>query len=212
MGHDSKGSFLEKTLLFDYNIKEIGYPLSKYIIEEYPKLFITRSVRRNAMRIFSKDEANDNINSNILYYKKIFYRTLLQKFLEEYLPEIMDTYGLGDFPIGEENTFNDYIKIAFTNLKTIFINSEDTIKYITELKNKITNEEIDKFYNFYQQCEDILWAVYFIKLKFAKLVEYIVAFDRIIYLQENGIKNIKLIKIFDEKFSVRNLLIYASKI
>ena len=50
-----------------------------------------------------------------------------------------------------------------------------------------------------------------IRMKFSKLIEYIIALDRIIYLFENNIYNIRLIKTFNESLSTRNILIYASK-
>ena len=41
-------------------------------------------------------------------------------------------------------------------------------------------------------------------------IEYIIALDRVVYLLEKGITNVRLIKIFNEKLSTRNILIYAT--
>jgi hypothetical protein len=78
----------------------------------------------------------------------------------------------------------------------------------SSVNDKINTEE---FYDYYKNYESILWAFYTIRIKFVKIIEYIVVFDRIIYLFENGLKKIQLVKIFDENKSPRNLLIYASK-
>ena len=70
---------------------------------------------------------------------------------------------------------------------------------------------LKEFLSNHKGKEKILWSVNMIRMKFAKLVEYIIALDRIIYLIENGIEKVKLVKIFNEIISTRNILIYASK-
>ena len=74
--------------------------------------------------------------------------------------------------------------------------------------------DIDKCNKFYEEnkCLSLKhYALNLIRIKFAKIVEYIIALDRIIFLMEKGINNVKLIRIFNNHISPRNLLIFASK-
>lgn len=71
--------------------------------------------------------------------------------------------------------------------------------------------DLEKFYSIYSEFENLFWAFYIIRIKFAKIIEYIIALDRIIYLKENNVENVELVKIFDDNKSARNLLIFATK-
>ena len=68
-----------------------------------------------------------------------------------------------------------------------------------------------KFYEEYKFLIGKHYALNLIRIKFAKIVEYIVALDRVVFLIEKGINNVKLIRIFNNHISPRNLLIFASK-
>lgn len=203
IGYDRKGNFLEQTLLFDYNEEEVGYPLSKHIIINHKEMFLSRTIRNSSMQ---KSTESHDINS--LSCRKIFYRTLLQAFLEEYIPELSLSYGFKRVELEEKDTFNEYMTKILDNFTQN--QNESIIIKVNQIK-AAKNEIINAFIVKYTDKEKILWGVYIIRMKFAKLVEYIIALDRAIYLNENGISDVHLIKIFNESVSIRNILIYASK-
>ena len=202
IGYTVKGDFLEKTCIFNYNFDEIGYPLSQHIIKIYPDLFLTRTARNSAMQNNTETEQIDSI-----MYKKFYYRTLLQVFFDDYINEYSWTYGFGKIDLEENESFKDYLLKFF---KDVDKNNESINKkkdYIIKNIDVVLKE----FLSNHKGKEKILWSVNMIRMKFAKLVEYIIALDRIIYLIENGIEKVKLVKIFNEIISTRNILIYASK-
>lgn len=203
VGNDLKGEKLEQTLLFQQGNE--GYPLSDLVKKKYPTLFLSRTARNSAMQ---KSTETSDINS--LIYRKIKYRTFLQVFFEIYIPELSLTYGFGKVELNEKDTFKEYL---FSILNSIYLKQPDEVKKkIDDIKSN-SDEIIQKFLVVYDAdaIVNILWGVNMIKIKFSKLIEYIIAFDRIIYLFENNIYNIRLIKMFNESLSTRNILIYASK-
>lgn len=211
IGYDNKGNYLEQTLLYEYEFEEIGYPMSQYIVSKYPKLFLSRTVRNSSMQSIPKTEDKICDSKNNIFYKKILYRTMLQAFFEIYFPSLKNYYGYGKVKLEINDDFKVYLHQIFNNLI-----KKGNIKDIEELillKQKLEKDPdiVDKFINNFLNYEDLLWAFYTIRLKFSRIVEYIIALDRIIYMKEQGVNKIELIKIFDERFSVRNLLIYASK-
>jgi hypothetical protein len=211
IGYDSKGSFLEETLLYENNSK-VGYPLSNFILNNYPNLYLTRVIRNSAMQSMpTKEDKIISIKDNI-FYRKILFRTVLQVFFETFIPEFKQIYGYGKININKEDNFFTYLKIVFKNLNKILIGKDELLKKVHEAENSLNEEIVLEFYERYLYQQNILWAVHIIRLKFAKIIEYIVALDRVIFIKESGINNVELIKIFDETKSVRNLLIYSSRI
>jgi hypothetical protein len=213
IGYDNKGNFLETTIKFEQPEKA-GFPLSNYIANNYD-IFLSRQVRNSSMQTFSKKDKIINSTNNI-YLKKIYFRSLLQVFLEKHFPEMKNIYGFGKVDIKEEETFFNYVEKIFKNIDKIIKKSDsDVFKKCKDKYNKMDRIElenmINEFVKEFEEYEDILWAMYVIRPVFAKIIEIIIALDRVIYLKENSIQNVRLIKVFDENISVRNLLIYASK-
>ena len=141
--------------------------------------------------------------------QKNFFRALLQRFLEDNLQEYSNVYGVGRIKDNNISTFSEYINNFFKELYKIEKN-ETTLKKIEEIIKEIKNKG-DKFYEENKFLNSKHYALSLIRIKFAKIVEYIVALDRIIYLMEQGINEVKLIRIFNNHISPRNLLIYARK-
>jgi hypothetical protein len=209
IGYDSKGNFLEQTLINEYSFDEIGYPLSKHILSDYPEIFLSRTVRNSSMQSLPKKE-DKLMNSDMnIFYRKILYRTMLQSFFEKFIPEMKLYYGFGRVDLKIDDSFDVYLKTIFSNIN---YKKDQLLDFVNRFLNQYNfQEEAQKFSNNLKQYESVLWAVYLIRLKFSRIVEYIIALDRINYLKENGICKIELVKIFDENLSVRNLLICASK-
>lgn len=136
--------------------------------------------------IYNKLVQNSNNSNKLLIVKKLYNNFDYKMFLERF-----------NKIINEIQTYNN-------NNKNLIINNDKTI-FLEELNTDILhkiNTYINNDIYFY-----IVISSYIIKLKFARIIEYIVAVDRIIYLLENNFYNSKLIKIFDPNLSLRNILI-----
>ena len=206
IGYTKNGNFLDNTLIYDIDNNEnnIGYPLSQYIRDNHKSLFLGRDVRNAAMLNNAENAPLDSIST-----QKNFYRALLQKFLEDNLEEYGKIYGLGKNKYIDKSTFSQYINDFLVNLKNVEKN-EKTLTKIEELIKDIENKG-NKFYEDNKFLSPKHTALSLVKIKFAKIVEYIIILDRIIFLMEQGINNVKLIRIFNNHISPRNLLIYATK-
>ena len=141
--------------------------------------------------------------------QKNFFRALLQKFLEDNLEEYSNIYGLGKNKYVDKCSFVDYLKDFLIQIKS----KENNQNILGKIENLLKNID-DISTKFYEENKFLIgkhYALNLIRIKFAKIVEYIVALDRVIFLMEKGINNVKLIRIFNNHISPRNLLIYASK-
>ena len=204
IGYDKNNNFLDNSLIFDSN-NNIGYPLSDYIKNKYKNIFFGKDNRNAAMLNNIENAPFDSIST-----QKNFYRALLQKFLEENLEEYSNIYGLGKNKYVDKCSFGNYVKDFLTQIK----NKETKENIVKKIENLLI--DIDNVCNqFYEENKFLLekhYALNLIRIKFAKIVEYIVALDRVIFLKEKGIDNVKLIRIFNNHISPRNLLIYATKV
>jgi hypothetical protein len=212
IGYTKNGKFLDSTLIYEINDinnnnneKNIGYPLSQYIRNNHKKFFFGRDVRNAAMLNNIENAPFDSITT-----QKNFYRALLQKFLDDYLVEYAKIYGLGKNKFIENMNFGEYLKDFLIEIKNNVEKDENILKKIEELIIDIES----KGNKFYEDNKSLICkhnALNLIRIKFAKIVEYIIILDRIIFLIEQGINNVKLIRIFNNHISPRNLLIYATK-
>lgn len=95
--------------------------------------------------------------------------------------------------------FNEFLKefkLIITEINRNNNNKDaNNCKYIKLILNMLSKEKQ-------------LYAAYLIKLKFSRIIEYIIAFDRVLFLLENNAK-VKISKVFDPKRSLRNLILYA---
>lgn len=254
IGYNNKGGYLESTLMYDWDFRKVGYPLSSHIRENYKDKFLGRAIRNIAMQNIPKEKDYDINSSKNYKYKNLLFRTMLQCFFEVHFPELKYIYGYDKLKLEIEDSFSFYVKNFLLRLEEMINDGElnikgvsndslnekvknllKRIKYIPE-ENKSENKDdliitskdneedkkkdlkeedekidLEEFYDYYKNHENILWAFFTLRVKFIKIVEYIVAIDRILYLFENGIHKIQLVKIFDGNRSPRNLLIYASK-
>ena len=178
--------------------------MCEYIKNNYKNFFLGKNVRNAAMMNSFENSPFESIST-----QKNFFRALLQKFLEDNLEEYGNIYGLGKNKYIENCTFQEYMKDFLLQIK-----NKETNKVISEkIEELIKNIDLvgKEFYENNKFLNSKHYALNLIKIKFAKIVEYIVALDRIIYLLEQGINNVKLIRIFNNHISPRNLLIYATK-
>ena len=178
--------------------------MSDYIKKNYKNIFFGKDIRNAAMLNNIENAPYDSISTH-----KNFFRALLQKFLEENLNEYANIYGLGKNKYNDKYTFTEYVKDFLIQIK----NREKDEKILEKIEKLINDVDIvgNKFYEENKFLLSKHYALNLIRIKFAKIVEYIVALDRVIFLLEKGINNVKLIRIFNNHISPRNLLIYASK-
>ena len=204
IGYDKNNKFLDSSFIYDINDNNIGYPLSDYIKKNYKNIFFGKDIRNAAMLNNIENAPYDSISTH-----KNFFRALLQKFLEENLNEYANIYGLGKNKYNDKYTFTEYVKDFLIQIK----NREKDEKILEKIEKLINDVDIvgNKFYEENKFLLSKHYALNLIRIKFAKIVEYIVALDRVIFLLEKGINNVKLIRIFNNHISPRNLLIYASK-
>ena len=204
IGYDKNNKFLDSSFIYDINDNNIGYPLSDYIKKNYKNIFFGKDIRNAAMLNNIENAPYDSIST-----KKNFFRAFLQKFLEENLNEYANIYGLGKNKYNDKYTFTEYVKDFLIQIK----NREKDEKILEKIEKLINDVDIvgNKFYEENKFLLSKHYALNLIRIKFAKIVEYIVALDRVIFLLEKGINNVKLIRIFNNHISPRNLLIYASK-
>ena len=204
IGYDKNNKFLDSSFIYDINDNNIGYPLSDYIKKNYKNIFFGKDIRNAAMLNNIENAPYDSISTH-----KNFFRALLQKFLEENLNEYANIYGLGKNKYNDKYTFTEYVKDFLIQIK----NREKDEKILEKIEKLINVVDIvgNKFYEENKFLLSKHYALNLIRIKFAKIVEYIVALDRVIFLLEKGINNVKLIRIFNNHISPRNLLIYASK-
>ena len=211
LGKSNLNENLDSTLLFENNFADVGYPISKHILNHSESLFLGRVLRNAAMQSF---DIFEDINLIVKKFKILIFRSLFQKLLELNIPELSNIYGFGKLKKKENiENFKQYCYLLTDNImkqKDKFGLSDEII---IKLKEVMNNKEIDEFMKIYLTEENMKYFVsfYFIRIKFAKIIELLINFDRVIYLEEEGSKNVKLYKIFNSENSNRNYLIYAEK-
>ena len=226
IGVDKKNKFLEETLIYEDNYEQIGFPLSKEIKVNYSEnFFFGRTVRNAAMQNYPKPQdlkltVKDNPN-----YKKLLFRAILQVFFEKYIPNLKHYYGFGKVILDKTKDesfldFNDYLIKMLDILREnyekncqLFKNSNEILNLVEKEKilKIISTDEYKDFFTKYFNLQNYLWSLNLLRLKFARIIELIVAVDRVLFLFESGFIRNKLIEIFDKSVSVRNFLIYSHK-
>lgn len=221
------------------NDNEYGYPLSKYFFN-YPKsIFLSRIARLSAMKSIVEGISIENNVLNIetsIFYREKLFKTIFESFINKIKEfDICKRfraliYHFGD-KISINTSFLEYLKSIFYNIanlkdKSKFLIVEEKFKdfkfenFTKEIFN--LNKELedynsyfyiyaDEFYQKMKNYKNHLFSAYIIKIKFSKIIEYIILIDRILYLRENLSLKTRVIKIFEDKISMRNLLIYSER-
>lgn len=212
LGTNKNGNSLDDTLVYDEQLT-YGFPLSNYTQKK--EFFLGRAIRNAGMQsqnIFIDKTQRENLD-------KLYYRSIFQKFLDDYNNDLRFSYGFfGKIKIKKFKDYSEYSNAILANILKKKSNEENIIKLIENLKNcdlinnyenKITSNL--KQINILFDAKSFFICYYIIRIKFAYIIEVIVALDRLIFLYENGLKNSFIYKIFDKSFSERNLLVFSSK-
>eukprot|EP00742_Colponemidia_sp_Colp-10_P011341 GILJ01012586.1.p1 GENE.GILJ01012586.1~~GILJ01012586.1.p1 ORF type:complete len:477 (+),score=54.05 GILJ01012586.1:2-1432(+) len=138
------------------------------------------------------DWANHNMTDML---NKLFYRAMFQVLLQEYFPDLSDTYAVGKMDANEALSFMDYAKAALSRM-----NRPDTVTsdQIQEIESRLSRHR--------RACL-ILWSL---RNLLAPIVEHFLLLDRVVFLLESGC-NADLVTVFDHSISPRNLAIVAVK-
>jgi DNA-binding ferritin-like protein (Dps family) len=118
-------------------------------------------------------------------------------------------YGYAKVDVESEDTFKTYVIKALNDVATKCEdnNTKQKVHAVTTNIDQVLTE----FMPMYMKYDNYLWTISFIHMRFSKLVEYIIALDRVLFLFENGVKEVKLVRLFNDMLSTRNILIYARK-
>lgn len=207
LGFSGKGEMLDSTILGTYDFDEVGYPLSSFLLNDMnDSIFLGRVLRNAAMQAHNFFQSPDFEES--IY--KLFCRALLQRFLEIYIPELSKFYGFGKIKVKPKSFFS-YLESILLNFKS---DKSGLKKHSEQLESLMHNSELmASFIEKYETKAALrsFTAFYFLRIKFAKCIELLVNLDRVLYLEEAGFIEVKLIKIFDSEFSERNFLISAQR-
>lgn len=196
----------------------ISKSLKKFLMEK--ELFFGKSIKK----ISNQDMSDEILQSqHHKFFKKAFIRTSFYLFLYDNIPILYKYFGIGEIDTdGDQNMLDEFKEYFYKSIKKVIIMIDD-MKILEneklEIKSKIhklffENEEqtqiiLCDFYDKTSNYYEIMIKYYLIRFKLGKVVEDIINLDRVVFLQENGFYKSQLIKIFDEKFSKRNTLIYS---
>lgn len=167
---------------------EPGFPMSNYLRQK--KYRLGRNARMLAAQCYERVIASKDMPS-----ESLFYRALFEKILRE---KCSDTKSAKVYKLGKIRftSFEDYLKKGFK-------------KY--DLNMGLSSEEIEKLKQDHEFDRRLINLNYFIRLLNAKVIETLILFDRYLYLLENDIENVYLVKIFDPVISPRNYSLIAIK-
>jgi len=160
------------------------------------------TIGRNA-RMLAQQSIERVISVNDLPKKTLFYRALFELLIKNEL----SIYNNIPLNIGKikANDFSDYTKKCLKKLNNKKFSNNNDHKLI------INDELIKKIYHKYSNNENLLYLYYLLRMSFAKIIETLILLDRLLYLLENNINSVHLIKLFDEIISPRCYGIYAFK-
>lgn len=138
-------------------------------------------------------------NPNSIFARKHWYRAVLEKLL--YDKELVQegsqrpVWGIRN---GDLKSFSAYTSRALSSLKL-------------EIGTDVTEQEIEGYEERYKHRvaeTAILWTL---SVLLCRVVESVIALDRIFFLREAGMEEVDALSIFEYRESPRNLMIVASK-
>ncbi|KAL7042552.1 hypothetical protein ACKWTF_001189 [Chironomus riparius] len=180
--------FNEKERIIDHP-NDFGFPLSNYLKAQ--KCRIGRNARMLGTQSFERILNGISNPDESLFYRAIFEKLLRQRYRKGLKPHV---YRLGK--IKKVKNLEEYIRKACQRLNITYDLTEDEIK---QLEN---DHKFDK---------EAITFHYFIRLLSAKTIETLIHLDRYLYLLENGVKHVYLVKLFDSVISPRNFAVLGIK-
>lgn len=168
---------------------DYGFPLSDYLRKKCYS--IGRNARMLGTQCIERTVAGISRPEESLYYRAVFEKLLRERFRKG---ENARVFTLGK--IRKVKNLEDYLRKACQRLNLVYDLSSNEL---AELEGK---HKYDK---------ELMTLHYFIRLLLARSIETIIHLDRYLYLLENDVKNVYLVKFFDSLISPRNLGMVAIK-
>ncbi|XP_026752610.2 LOW QUALITY PROTEIN: probable methyltransferase-like protein 25 [Galleria mellonella] len=159
-----------------------GFPMSEHL-RNY-------NLGRNA-RMLAAQSIDRVVYQRQLPSKSLLYRALLEVLIKKHLPDVFIADGkLKRITPNKYNDFREYFKMADSILKL----------KLYDILPECHLSDIEK--NLDSQWEKIV-LFYLLRLCLAQVIESVILLDRLLYLYENGFKNVFLVKLFDPILSPR---------
>ena len=179
--------FNEEVREMDEN-DEPGFPMSNYLRDQNYKL--GRNARMLAAQCFERVISSKNMPNDSLFYRALFEKILREKWATDDPAKVVK---LGRI---KYKNFEDYLR-------------KGCKKY--ELNMDLTSEDIAQLMQEHEFDRRLINLNYFIRLLTAKVIETLILLDRYLYLLENDVDDVFLVKIFDPVVSPRNYCLIAIK-
>lgn len=168
---------------------EAGFPLSNFLRDK--KYQLGRNGRMMAAQCFERVIENKNLPDESLFYRALFEKILREKWSREgKAPKVLK---LG--------------KLKFKSFEEYF--RKGCKKFDIDLN--MSTEEIEELMKEYDHDRHLIKINYFIRLLNSKVVETLILLDRYLFLLENNVDDVFLVKIFDPVISPRNYGFIALK-
>lgn len=169
---------------------EAGFPMSNFLREK--KFHLGRNGRMLAAQCFERVIANKNPPDESLFYRALFEKILREKWSK-------DGTKLKVLKLG---------KIKFKSFEEYF--RKGCRKFDIDMM-EISSDKIEELIEEFDHERHLIKINYFIRLLNAKIIETLILLDRYLYLLENNVDNVFLVKIFDPVISPRNYGFIAMK-
>jgi hypothetical protein len=174
------------------DMNSLGFPISSFM--RVNKLKLSAS----ALITGCQAPTNWTHKPDSLFGRKYWYRAVLEKLLYDKKLVSQGPRPVWGIRTCDLKNFGAYVARALHSLKL-------------EVGKDITEEDIVEYEERYQgrAAETaILWTL---SVLLCRIVESVIALDRVFFLQETGLENIDILPIFNYQESPRNLMIVASK-
>lgn len=170
----------------------LGFPISSFMRQN------NLNLSTSALITGCQAPTNWTHNPDSLFGRKHWYRAVLEKLLHDKKLAKQEHRLVWGIRNGDLRSFQAYTARALQSLKL-------------EIGKDVTAEEIAEYEERYRHRTAetaILWTL---SVLLCRVVESVIALDRVFFLQEAGLEEVSIVPIFNYRESPRNLMIVASK-
>lgn len=167
---------------------DYGFPLSSFLRQK--KYKIERNARMLATQSLEKVLRGSHPEDS-LYYRTVFEKLLRERFRKGQKRHV---FKLGK--IRRVKNVEEYVRKACAKLNITF---------------DLTEQEIRQLEQDHAMDKELINLHYYIRLLKAKTIETVIHLDRYLFMLENDIKDVYLVKLFDSAISPRNIAILGIK-
>lgn len=170
----------------------LGFPISSFMRTN------NLALSTSALITGCQAPTNWTHNPNSSFGRKHWYRAVLEKLLHDKKLANQGQRPVWGIRNGDLRSFSAYAARALQSLK-LEIGKDVAEEEITEYEEKYRNRTAETA---------ILWTL---SVMLCRVVESVIALDRVFFLQEAGLQDVDVLPIFNYKESPRNLMIVATK-